>query len=315
MKSVPGCPACRAAKWAEVIGGDDSYRLFRCVECGCHRIDKGIAGAAGVYAQYYSEASAERLAGPFSMIWRWKRRSRARLILRHTLPGGSVCDVGCERGELLNLLKRAGCRVAGTQLSNSAADFARRHFFIDVFVGELMDAPFAGDRFEAIVMLNILEHLPDPERYVAQAARMLPPGGTLWLELPNAGSWTARLCGKRWLHHDPPHHMWSFNLPGVLRLIRRHGFVVDQVYPHNWEFNPIGCVQSWLNWLPGRKNVLFDVVRRGFSRDSRPAAREALDVILAGALLPMAVLVAWFEGVSGNGQVLLIRARRSEAAV
>jgi SAM-dependent methyltransferase len=215
---------------------------------------------------------------------------------------------------LLNLLKQAGCRVAGTQLSKSAADFARRRFGIDVFVGELMDAPFAGDRFDVLVMLNILEHLPDPERYVAQARQMVAPGGTFWIELPNVASFTARVTGKNWLHHDPAHHLWSFDRAGIARLVGRHGFVVDRIYAHNWEFNPIGCMQSWLNWLPGRKNVLFGVVRRGFSRNVPSIAREVADLVLAAALLPLAIVVSWCEGVSGNGQVLLIRARKSGPA-
>lgn len=307
--SVP-CPGCRGTDWREIIGRDDAYQLFECVTCGCCRIPPTVA-APELYDQYYSEDAAERLAGPFNALWRWKRRSRARLILRGLPSGAAVCDVGCERGELLNLLKAGGCAVVGTQMSVAAAKFAARRFGIDVFVGELPDAPFAGHAFDAMLMLNILEHLPDPERYVAQASTMVRPGGVFWVELPNVGSFTARFALKNWFHHDPEHHLWSLNKAGMLRMIERHGFVIDRIYSQNWEFNPIGCLQSWLNFLPGPKNVVFSVVRRGFSRQTAPLIRELIHVVLGAALLPLATAVAWVEGLCENGQVLLIRARRA----
>lgn len=269
-----------------------------------------IAGAAA-YDGYYSAGAAERLSGVFNLLWRWKRRSRARLILGHAPTAARVCDVGCERSELLNVLKGAGCRVVGTQISTAAADFARWQFGIEVYVGELMEAPFASDRFDVVIMLNVLEHLRDPERYVAQVAGMLEPGGMFWIEIPNAGSFTARVCGKNWLHHDPAHHLWAFDKTGIASLIGRYGFVIDHVYPYTWEFGPIGCAQSWLNWLPGRKNVVFDIVRRGFSRDPLSLAREIGYATLSGLLLPVAVLVSVLEGLAGNGQVILIRARKT----
>ena len=293
-----------------MIGSDNSFHLLRCAACGCLRI-LTTSAAPDIYNPYYSKESAERLAGIFNVLWRWKRRSRAALILRHTRDNARVCDVGCERGELLNVLKEAGRRVEGTQMAPAAADFARKHFGIDVFVGELMNAPFANDRFDAVLMLNVLEHLPDPEGYVAQVSRMLETGGMFWIELPNIGSFTAKMAGKSWLHHDPPHHLWGFDKAGIARLLGRHGFVVEHIYSQNWEFGPIGTLQAWLNWLPGPKNVLFNIVRRGLRRDAASLGRDLTHIVLGGVMLPFAFAVAGLEGIFGNGQVLLMRARKT----
>src|SRR5438105_4390985 len=156
------CPSCQTADWTEVDGRDDSYFLFKCRTCGCHRIALPTPPGADRYAGYYSETAAQRLAGVFDLLWRWKRRSRAKLIRRHAPAAARVCDIGCERGELLNVLKHAGCRVVGTQVSSAAAAFARERFGIDVYLGELLDAPFRNERFDVAIMLNVLEHLPDP---------------------------------------------------------------------------------------------------------------------------------------------------------
>lgn len=297
--------------WREVTGQDDSYRLFVCQDCASCRIDAAAPPAAELYADYYSADDAQRLSGVFDLVWRWKRRARARTILRHAPSPAAVCDVGCERGELLNLLKRAGCRVVGTQMSVAAAEFARRRFGIDVFVGELEDAPFAADRFDVVLMINVLEHLADPERYVAQVAKMLAPGGMFWVEVPNVSSPTARMTGKHWLHHDPPHHLWGFSEEGLRRLLSRHGFAIEQAYRFSWEHGPIGTLQSWLNALTGRKNVIFGIVQNGLSADRGVLRVQVLQVALSAVLLPLAVLVAAFEGVVGQPQVRLLRTRKA----
>ena len=303
------CPSCFSQDWTECVGGDDSYKLFACTTCGCGRVLR-IGGRPPEYDDFYSAGTARRLAGPFDTLWRLKRRSRAALIARFAPEGARICDVGCERGELLNALKETGCRVVGTQMSRPAAEYARRTFGIDVVLGELPDAPFAHDRFDAVLFLNVLEHLPDPDTYVRQAAQMLAPGGRVWVEVPNAGSFTAKLTRKNWLHHDPENHLWAFDVTTMTKLIERHGIEVEEIYAHSWEFAPIGCVQSWLNWLPGRKNVVFDVVRRGFSRQFRLVVEEVAHVILAGIALPAALAVSAIEGLRNNGQVVLIRGRR-----
>ena len=223
-----------------------------------------------------------------------------------------MCDVGCERGELLNLLQGAGCRVMGTQMSSRAAAFAQRRFGIPVFVGELPEAPFASDRFDVVLMLNVLEHLPDPERYVEQVARMLAPGGVFWVEVPNVASPTARLTQKHWLHHDPPHHLWGFNVAGLTMLLERHGFVVEQRYDYTWEHGPIGALQSWLNAITGQKNVIFGIVQHGLSRRPSMLAIQLAHVLMSAVLLPPAILTTVIEGLRGSPQVVLIRARRSE---
>jgi SAM-dependent methyltransferase len=294
-----------------VADRDDSFDLFRCATCGCQRIDRRRASDGDRYSAYYREASAQRLAGVFDRLWQWKRRSRGRMIRRHTSATARVCDIGCERGELLSVLKAAGCSVAGTQLSPAAAQFARDRYGIDVYVGELMDAPFHDEVFDVAIMLNVLEHLPDPDRYVAQVARMLASDGVFWLEVPNAGSLTARMCGKRWLHHDPDYHLWSLDKAALDRLLLRHGFVADRVSDFTWEHGPIGCVQSWLNFLPGPRNVVFDVVRDGFARTAGRRTLQAAHLVLATLLVPAALAVTALEGLIGNGQITLIRLRKT----
>jgi SAM-dependent methyltransferase len=304
----PICPGCHGFEWHEISGQDESYSLRECPTCGCCRIAAASVPDEGLYDSYYAGEDAQRLSGIFDVLWRWKRRARARLILRHAPARARVCDIGCERGELLNLLKQEGCVVAGTQVSQVAAEFAQRQFGIEVYVGEVMDAPFAKGPFDVVLMLNVLEHVPDPERYVAHVARMLVAGGAFWVEVPNVASPTARWAGKRWLHHDHAHHLWGFSLDGLARLLRRHGFTIDRRYAYTWEHGPIGALQSWLNMLPGSPNVIFGIVQHGLSRKPWRLAVQLVHIAISAVLLPFAVLAAVLEGIQENPQVVLLRA-------
>ena len=186
----PVCSVCLGSGWDEIDPAVSGYRLFECRRCRCCLIDADRAPLHELYEGYYAGDSAQRLSGIFQVLWRLLRRKKARLIMGGLPAGAQVCDVGCERGELLHVLKQAGCRVVGTQLSESASRFARERFGIEVHVGELAQAPFAEGSFDAILMIHVLEHLPQPEAYVSQIRRLLKPGGVLWIEVPNAGCWT-----------------------------------------------------------------------------------------------------------------------------
>lgn len=303
------CPGCRMQSWNEVGPSGFGFRLWRCLGCGCLRIDRDRPVVDELYEHYYEGPEAHRLFGPFDRLLRAFRSRKARLILKWTSPPGNALDIGCERGDLLHALERAGLHVRGTQISQVAAEHARSRYGIDVFVGELRDAPFANDRFDVVTMLNVLEHLEDPEGYLAVVARMTRAGGIFWVEVPNVHSFTARLTGKRWLHHDPEHHLWGFHVKALEVMLGRHGFSIERTYHDCWEYAPIGCLQSWLNFLPGPPNRLFDLVRKG-PGDPLTFASQLVQVALAALLLLPACVVSALEMASGSGQVILVRARR-----
>ncbi len=271
-------------------------------------MDMPRPSAAELYETYYTERAARRVSGLFDPVWSFARRQKAHRLVRAMTKGARILDVGCERGELLHVLEGLGCSVRGTQISQAAADHAWKRFGIEVYVGELPDAAFPPGSFDGILMINVLEHLPSPGPYVAEVHRLLADGGVFWVEVPNSESFTARMTGKRWLHADPEHHFWGFGVGPLRRLLRGHGFEVEQVHHWSWEHGPIGCVQSWLNLLPGPRNVVFDIVVNGIDR--RRWRTQLVHVLLAALLLPVGALVAALEAASGRGQVVLVLARK-----
>lgn len=103
-----------------------------------------------------------------------------------------VLDVGCGEGVLVRRLAAAGARVVGVDPSPVALERARRAESSDTstrFVEGTAEAlPFPDRSFDVVVFLNSLHHVPleSMDAALAEAARVLRPGGTLYVQEPLA---------------------------------------------------------------------------------------------------------------------------------
>jgi SAM-dependent methyltransferase len=112
--------------------------------------------------------------------------SRGRVF--RALPGGSrVLDVGCDTGRLGDALKKLkGCAVDGMEPDPGAAGEARRR--LDRVFAKSADEPGAFEGlgpYDAVLFLDVLEHLVDPWRALRGAASVLRPGGAVHVVAPN----------------------------------------------------------------------------------------------------------------------------------
>jgi 2-polyprenyl-3-methyl-5-hydroxy-6-metoxy-1,4-benzoquinol methylase len=110
--------------------------------------------------------------------------------------GRDVLDLGCAGGDFAALLKRRGNRVVG--VDQHAPDDAHREVF-DTFVPGRLDQgleflrPALGARtFDRVLLLDVLEHVPAPERLLAECRRLLRPGALAIVSLPNVANVTVR---------------------------------------------------------------------------------------------------------------------------
>lgn len=100
------------------------------------------------------------------------------------LDGARVADVGCGGGILSEALTRAGAQVTGIDLSPAALSAARAHASAGALGIHYREVPVetlaaeAPGQFDAVVCMELLEHVPDPEAVVGACAALLAPGGT-----------------------------------------------------------------------------------------------------------------------------------------
>jgi 2-polyprenyl-3-methyl-5-hydroxy-6-metoxy-1,4-benzoquinol methylase len=163
--------------------------------------------------------------------------SHAQLV---TLVGKAkrVLDLGCWTGELGAALAAEGCRVSGVEINPEAAEKARA--VLDEVVVADLDATlpsehFAAGSFDVVVLADVLEHLRDPARVLADVGSLLAEGGRVVASIPNVthGSVRLALLQGRWSYTGTglldDTHVRFFARDGVADLFARSGLLVDQV--------------------------------------------------------------------------------------
>jgi SAM-dependent methyltransferase len=124
--------------------------------------------------------SGERVstaAGGFNPTW--QRHVAAYALCAPLLPEATVLDVGCGVGHSFELL--APRSSVGVDIDAAALAEQER----ETRVADMRDLPFAAASFAAVLSVQALEHVPDPERAIAEARRVLAPGGAAVFVTPN----------------------------------------------------------------------------------------------------------------------------------
>lgn len=135
-----------------------------------------------------------------------------KLLSSHGVPpGGRVLDVGAGYGFFLAALEKAGYEAYGMEISSHAVAEARKRARAEV-VEQGAEAPFPypEDRFDAITLLDVIEHLQDYGSTLASCRRCLKPGGKLFVITLNAHSIARPLLGKKWSWYQDPTHIHMF---------------------------------------------------------------------------------------------------------
>jgi SAM-dependent methyltransferase len=161
------------------------------------------------------------------------------------------------------------------------------------------------------VFWHSLEHLPNPGEAIRHAARLLAPGGTLIIAVPNNDSLQARAFGDRWLHLDLPRHLAHLSTRSLRYGLRQNGFEIERISHTRGGQIVIGWLQGLVGLLPGRPD-LYQALRREGARGLDQPTRTRLTAIAAGILLaPVAALTTSTEILTRQAGTVYIEATLS----
>ncbi len=107
-------------------------------------------------------------------------------------------------------------------------------------VGPADALPLDADLLDAVVCTQVLEHVPDPARAMAEFFRVLRPGGSLWLTTP-----------LTWYLHELPHDYYRFTSVGLSHLADQAGFQAHVIEPMNSSAATLGQLLRHLGYLLG----------------------------------------------------------------
>jgi 2-polyprenyl-3-methyl-5-hydroxy-6-metoxy-1,4-benzoquinol methylase len=151
-----------------------------------------------------------------------------RTVLKYKVPPGRALELGSSHGGFVAMLRWAGFDARGLELSPWVVDYARRTFDVEVLLGplEAQDVPPAS--LDVIALMDVLEHLPDPETTMRRALELLKPDGILVIQTPHyreGAAYDAMVAAD-----DPfleqlkvDEHLYLFSRRSVEDLLRRAG--------------------------------------------------------------------------------------------
>ena len=192
--NMEDCDFREAVETVYMLWGERYGRHVKCNNCHLiyvNPIEKG---------NKINEAYSQRKSVDAAIIKESRLRAtvaQVELIKRYG-NGTRLLDIGCGEGFFLFNASKFGYVGKGVELSQDAAEYARREFGLDVEVKSFEELRFSENHFDVVTMWQVLEHLLYPLTTLEEIHRILKPGGMLVITTPDIGRIPARILRRRW---------------------------------------------------------------------------------------------------------------------
>jgi 2-polyprenyl-3-methyl-5-hydroxy-6-metoxy-1,4-benzoquinol methylase len=206
------CRLCQnpATLWRE----RSDMALHRCGKCGfVSGQPSEDQSPAERYDGYYRR---EPPPAPEARYHEWLGQMEA------AVPRGRLLEVGAGYGGLVRVALARRWRVDATEVSRTGL-VSLQQTGASVFAGDVAQAGYPDGAFDGVVSLEVLEHVPSPQAFLDELARVTRPGGALLLTTPNFGGLTRRALGTRW-RVITPEHLGYFTPRTLAAALRAAGY-------------------------------------------------------------------------------------------
>jgi len=225
-------------------------------------------------------------------------------FLRRCRTGGALrlLDIGCGGGGYSLYAACTGDEVTGLDLSHSnlcnlrqTEDRLPDHPRIRWVAGDGYELPFGDHSFDVVLSSHVIEHLRNPRPMLDEIARVLRPGGTLYLQCPSTHH-NMRICRWFGINLDPPEHIVEgYEVDDVTAILpdslcmRRHGYQARFVEANFLDLQMALARLTGLRAIPQKESAVNGTQRGGSSLILRLAYPFKEAVLLA------VMAVAWVE--------------------
>ena len=228
------CPACLSENTRDV-GKKNDFLLECCGICGTTFAkvdfdeDDVSEEVKQLYENYYESAN-------FTL------QAASELSIQNTIQSfekfrdtGNLLDVGYGEGGFLGIAAKNNWNCYGTELSPQALKYGNQQGWT-VSKDALSDDLFPKNGFDVITMIELIEHVPNPDDFFQTAYSLLRPGGLLYITTPNIKSINSRWLGINWSSVAPPEHVTIWSPTGMKMALKRNNFFPKKVAAQG--FNP-----------------------------------------------------------------------------
>jgi SAM-dependent methyltransferase len=286
------CPACSSADF-KPLGydiPDYEYRvpytpeLLCCSKCGLirHRDLPNYDELGTFYPEDYLVYNTSFKSASNALYSKLKNklyRMRAQKVAKYIGSSGNILDVGCANGAFLLSMKQFGnYGLYGLDIKNTGMNFDE--YSIDFKKGHLEEIEYPDHFFDAIILDNVLEHVPDPVVFMDKIVSILKHGGYIFGTTPNFNSVDRFVFQRYWGGFHMPRHIYLFNADN-LRIFMKNMGISEIKFP---------ITANAADWAVSVQNFM----RRKLKKQDR-YRRAPYFSIVAMALAPVAFISSIFN--------------------
>lgn len=254
------CPVCKKSPEIEL----QAFSICLCTGCGnrwtyiSEEINSDALYEDEVYAVVDNRKSIfERI------IFR-----EARIVLEkaNTLSAAKskrLLDFGSGKGLFLAVAKEASWQGLGIETAKDRAEFAREKYGVEVRQEFYSGGKIEEGNFDFVTLNHVLEHLPDPLGLLKELLDSnLSKDGLVYIEVPRADSWQAKIAGQNWMHWDIPKHLTHWTEAGLEKELNRIGYQKVEQRSFSIHLGVMGMLQALMSSLGYRGNLILNLKRK-----------------------------------------------------
>lgn len=241
MSSTRHCPSCGSpnpqnhSKVRDHSVSGEDFTILSCTSCGL--LFTAEAPGPDEIGRYYGSeeyvSHTDTRKGPVNRLYHLVRsitvRSKRRSALRANGGApGRLLDYGCGTGAFAAAMRDAGWEVTALEPDGTARENALALHGLRPGRPEELGS-MTDDSVDVVTLWHVLEHVHDLRGTLQHFHRILRPGGTMFLAVPNHASLDARRYGVHWAAWDVPRHLSHFSPGSMRRLLQPLGFGVVEV--------------------------------------------------------------------------------------
>lgn len=222
-------------------GKQGTFSYVTCLKCGLVYMNPQInpKDLIEFYPNNYAPHQAKRLN--FDPL---KKNPLPQSVLAKINRNSTLLDAGCGSGKFLSEIKTfADCKVCGVDISKTACETAKKYYDLDVFCGNITEAPFKNNCFDLITAWSYLEHVPNPSEVLAKIYHLLKQGADCVISCPNFDSFNAKVFRNKWYHLDCPRHLYIYSPKTISGLLEKNGFTVKKIIHEKSSKGFLGSMQ------------------------------------------------------------------------
>lgn len=215
------CILCNESNTVAKLGSKGKYSILKCQNCGLGYTTP--LPTEDELVQFYNKRTLEEPKRRGGLGRKITSHVRAYDIKQYLSDTRSlrILEIGCGQGDLLHALNKDNrALTTGVTLSGLSLKDPR----LNVIRGTLKSSSFQNDSFDAVVAIQVLEHISDPISELNEIYRVLAPGGIFYATMPCITHIKAKLSGINWKYFGPPGHLWYFSPKTIRLLFEKCGF-------------------------------------------------------------------------------------------